>query len=78
MQIDSVAEQAYDHIFETGHLWLDLSDGAVAFEFTDNNFEYRKCFSIDHVQFCGVEDDKAVVIAALKRLIDRVEAGPEP
>ena len=72
--VSSTAHDVYRHIFDTGELWIDFNEeSGVKFEFTDENFEFRKIFSIDSIKFCGVEDGKESVIRALESLIERIK-----
>ena len=72
--VSSTAHDVYRHIFDTGVLWIDFhEESGVKFEFTDENFEFRKIFSIDSIQFCGVEYGKESVIRALESLIERIK-----
>jgi len=64
---------AYKHIFKTGALWLDYEAGSgkVQFEFTDEDYVFRKVFDLDGIRLCGIEsqEDAAAAIAYLESFI---------
>lgn len=80
MAVSGNVRRAYEHVFETGVLWLDVDTGVVGLEFTDESFEFRKCFTANDVKFCGIDsrEDVAAAVAFLESLIALVKANVEP
>ena len=74
--VDQNAGLACEAMIAGGYLWFDYSK-TPQFEFTDDNFEFRKVFAIDDIELIGDPDNKKAAIQFLHALIGRLEASED-